>query len=269
MLKAKDYKPGLKLAFAHLKYDGHYVTVHRQNRLMVHNRRGDEITNRIRHNKWFQTLRRTLPVDHIIAGEIYVAGGSSVDVPTYIANEGELQFAAFAAMNLPEAMPIDELTRYFTSQLLINTPVYLYIPDRCTCDQFLEMNPNLHQKLGGEGWVFKDGNRLNWHKWKPMKTCDCVIIGYTEGKGKYDGQIGSLVTGLYDNHDRIIPIADVSGFDDAFRRYCSESRLAMIGTVVEITYQFEYKDGGLRHPHFVRTRPDKLAKECTMEQITK
>ena len=40
-----------------------------------------------------------------------------------------------------------------------------------------------------------------WLKVKGQKTCDCVIAGYTLGKGGRSSTFGALLLGLYDNGD--------------------------------------------------------------------
>ena len=46
---------------------------------------------------------------------------------------------------------------------------------------------------------YEPGKRSNnWLKIKPVKTCDCVIFGYTEGEGNREKTFGSLILGLYD-----------------------------------------------------------------------
>ena len=40
-----------------------------------------------------------------------------------------------------------------------------------------------------------------WLKVKGQKTCDCVITGYTRGKGGRSSTFGALLLGLYDNGD--------------------------------------------------------------------
>jgi DNA ligase D-like protein (predicted 3'-phosphoesterase) len=50
---------------------------------------------------------------------------------------------------------------------------------------------------------YKPGLRSGtWLKVKGQKTCDCVIAGYTRGKGGRSSTFGALLLGLYDNGDR-------------------------------------------------------------------
>src|SRR5659263_533758 len=46
---------------------------------------------------------------------------------------------------------------------------------------------------------YESGKRSNnWLKIKQVKTCDCVVFGYTRGEGNRDETFGSLILGLYD-----------------------------------------------------------------------
>ncbi len=48
--------------------------------------------------------------------------------------------------------------------------------------------------------VYEPGVRSSsWLKIKQQKTCDCVIAGYTRGKGGRSPQFGALILGLYNN----------------------------------------------------------------------
>ena len=47
--------------------------------------------------------------------------------------------------------------------------------------------------------VYEPGQRSSsWLKIKELRTCDCVIFGYTEGTGARAGTFGALILGLYE-----------------------------------------------------------------------
>ena len=114
-----------------------------------------------------------------------------------------------------------------------------------------------------EGLVLCDGNMLNQRKWKPVRTVDCVVTGFTDGDGKYLGLVGSLLVSLGDRE-----LARVSGMDDKTRILISDDEDAYLGRVVEVAYQYVGDGGRLRHPRFVRFRDDKEARECTLDQLS-
>lgn len=53
----------------------------------------------------------------------------------------------------------------------------------------------------------------SWLKIKNLKTCDCVIFGYTQGEGSRASTFGALILGLYDKDGRPVYVAHVgTGF---------------------------------------------------------
>lgn len=130
-----------------------------------------------------------------------------------------------------------------------------------------------------EGVVFKDGNLLNWAKWKPTPTVDLVVTGFTEGTGKYADTIGAVrgaVVGEYPYAYPVLPdqpklllreVALVSGMTDTDRRVISRMWPYHLGKVMEVAYQYVGSQGRLRHPRFVRFRDDKEPFECTEDQL--
>lgn len=116
--------------------------------------------------------------------------------------------------------------------------------------------------LKGEGLVLRRGVR-EYHtgrsrdavkvKWK--QDAECVVVGYTEGKGKYVGQVGALKCQLMVNHfpalktaaERIIKIG--SGLSDALRK-----TPPLLGTVVTFQYIGLTQKGLPRFPSFLRVR---------------
>ena len=128
---------------------------------------------------------------------------------------------------------------------------------------------------GGEGVMFKhrlakyyeDKRHTNvWVKWKKSITEDVVIIGYTEGKGKYDGLIGAVVYGSY-IEGTLTEIGQCSGMDDATRVLISENQDSMIGRVIEVEAHEKTKNNSLKEPRFIRFRDDKFPIDCVWTPI--
>lgn len=145
--------------------------------------------------------------------------------------------------------------------------------------------------------VYVEDKRL-WIKWKHRRDCDCVVGGYRVHK---DGdKIGSILLGLYNDEGELHFIGHCSGFSDHDRvellrqfeqirsdasfggevdvrvpggesRWSSGKDLSWIpiapGVVVEVSYD-QLEGNRFRHAtRFERWRPDKLAAECTMDQL--
>ena len=135
---------------------------------------------------------------------------------------------------------------------------------------------------------YEHGKRSNnWLKIKQVKTCDCVVFGYTRGEGNRDGTFGSLILGLYDE-ERPVFIGKVgTGFSreimENLKKSLDEYKVEEAtlqgvdmdreitwlrpGVVCEVVYQSITEDGKLRIPVFRNIREDKDPLECTIDQI--
>jgi len=112
-------------------------------------------------------------------------------------------------------------------------------------------------RLGYEGLMLKDPRWL-WKntksrkpecaKWKKRNTADLLCMDVTEGEGKYEGMIGSLM--LQDSAGREVFVG--SGLSDAQRAL---DRNVFIGEVVEIEYE-QLLDTYIQ-PTFITLRLDK------------
>lgn len=65
---------------------------------------------------------------------------------------------------------------------------------------------------------------------------------------------------------KVIVVGECSGFDDDERAWFTEHREELIGQVIEVKANEIFKDTGkLRHPRYLRLRPDKSPSECTFK----
>ena len=124
-----------------------------------------------------------------------------------------------------------------------------------------------------------------WLKFKATRTCDCVIAGYTAGRGGRSPAFGALVLGLFDG-GTLVPAGKVgTGFSDRMLDELKDTFAPHVvpqphfagfpGTTVwlepvlvcEVSYLAVTRDRKLRMPRFVRLRTDKPASECTTAQL--
>jgi hypothetical protein len=200
-----------------------------------------------------------VPMGHSVYGELYAPGLPASEVKSRLARGGELKFAAFATSLLSAHADLFE-TYTTLHQLGWQVAPHLTLDGAKSIDIVLAVMHSMVYDTEIEGLVLKDGNFLNWYKWKPVKTIDLVVTGFEDGRGKYVGLVGSLQGSLTDGRE----VADVGGFDDATRIALSDE--IPLGRVMEVAYQYVGAGGRLRHPRFVRWRDDKKPEECTADQ---
>ena len=83
-------------------------------------------------------------------------------------------------------------------------------------------------------------------KYKPYSDAEAIVIGYSEGKGKYQGKTGAL---LVRNLEDGIEFKIGSGLTDALR-----AKPPQIGTVITYRYQDKTKNNKPRFARFLRVR---------------
>jgi len=138
-----------------------------------------------------------------------------------------------------------------------------------------------------KGSIYELGARSDsWLKIKKLKSCDCVIFGYTKGSGARSETFGALLLGLYSS-EKLVYVGKVgTGFSQAMLKTLSE-KFQQLKTntstsnvdipdevtwiqpelVCKVTYQTVTKEGRLRMPRFNGLRSDKPPSECTVDQI--
>jgi bifunctional non-homologous end joining protein LigD len=135
---------------------------------------------------------------------------------------------------------------------------------------------------------YEEGLRTgSWLKIKKLKTCDCVIFGYTQGTESREKTFGALLLGVYDKEGTPVYLGKVgTGFTqelirmltDKFEKIKTDAApfKAEPGDVVtwlepklvcEVAYQVVTRDIKLRMARFKRLRNDKSPSECTLDQI--
>lgn len=137
------------------------------------------------------------------------------------------------------------------------TPSILLIPSiSCTPEEaFVRFTSE-----GFEGAMVKDTASVYRHgirskAWLKVKDCDTTdgeIVDIVEGSGKCAGMAGHIVVRC---GRREVSVG--TGMNDATRRGLLANRSNLIGKVAEVDFQMKTPGGSLRHPVFVRVRPDK------------
>lgn len=130
--------------------------------------------------------------------------------------------------------------------------------------------------LKNNSGVYKSGRNRDWLKVKSAKTFDVIVSGFTDGQGKYDGQIGAIEFSAYMPDGSLRYVGRCSGMTDVERDVWTTIRdnwgtpLYSDQIIIEVKANEmvgsgEYKTP--RHPQYVTQRIDKHAKDCTMEQF--
>lgn len=123
---------------------------------------------------------------------------------------------------------------------------------------------------GGEGIMLKrldapylEGERPanNWYKAKKFATYDCVVTGFSKGKGKFNQQVGAVKFGQYVN-GKLIDLGQASGMNDRIRLDMSFNPGKYLGHVVVIKGMERLKSGAIRHPQFVGMHLGKNPSQC-------
>jgi len=215
-----------------------------------------------------RTQVESLPRFTAVDCEVSILGVAPTEIKTALANGDErLRLAAFALpwfdcqdwrlarWRLAEARLIE--LGWPTVQTISNS-ADLRTPDQQEIERLL----GLARASGSEGWVLKQAHYAGWYKLKPVRTCDCVVLGYSlSDSATHFGGLKALKVGLEG-----VEVASVgSGFTSEYRMSVDPETL--VGKVCEVEYDSIAGQGKLNFPRFLRWRDDKAAHECRMEQI--
>lgn len=158
--------------------------------------------------------------------------------------------------------------------------------ENCTLDEMYERVV----AEGGEGTVEKDLDAaygVGWRKRKKAMTFDVVVMGFTQGVGKFKQMVGAVQFGAFID-GKLTSVGQCSGMSDGrvdwkggapnrdgswiellsgaqpegTRAWFTANQHTLVGRVIEVKANGVTKHGALRHPQFVRVRNDKDAAQC-------
>lgn len=130
----------------------------------------------------------------------------------------------------------------------------------------------------GEGIIIKrphvrwsGGTRTSdYYKVKAYFSREYIIMDFEEttaptylAKGL---KVAAIKAGAYVN-GKLKQLTTASGFSDDWRREFTENPEQYIGEVVEIGGNKIFESGAMRHPHFVKLRPEINKYDCTIENV--
>ena len=214
-----------------------------------------------------------------LSGELYHPDAPASQVSRCLNEDpGALQFEAYDCNLLKRSTSLEEAELWFAKQDV------RFIPYLCNWNS--EKHPedeNLRQRLGTfdneqlvefsglcrifekcnhEGWVLKDSLGGPMFKHKEFRTADVCIRGITMGEGRLEGTVGALVCEDGNGNE----VANVFGMSDEQRQDMLRLHLnkQLVGKIIECKYQLKEETGRLRHPTFVRFRPDLKEAQCTI-----
>ena len=136
--------------------------------------------------------------------------------------------------------------------------------------------------------LYEPGRRSgNWLKIKKVRSCDCVIFGYTIGEGGREETFGALILGLYEDDTPVYVGKVGTGFSqhdthllkkifkglEVKKKPLHEVDVPQEVVwlkpklVSEVAYQTITNEKKLRMPRFRGLKADKTPHECTLDQV--
>ena len=101
--------------------------------------------------------------------------------------------------------------------------------------------------------LYQEKRSIDWQKMKEVQSADLRVVGFFEGKGKYEDSLGGIIVEHYTG----VEVKVGGGFSDADRDYIWKYQMKYNGAVAEVLYHEVTPDGSLRHPRFKMWRGDK------------
>ena len=103
-----------------------------------------------------------------------------------------------------------------------------------------------------------------------MGAGDFFIMDYVPGKGRNSNLVGAVEVGYLQDGENV-KVAGVGAWSDQDRRDMSSSegtlKYEYYGRVMEVMAQGVTTHKRLRHPKFIRWRPDKQSYDCDKSEL--
>lgn len=206
---------------------------------------------------WFLAA---LPAGIALDGELWAGRGQFQHVTTTVLDHHpnpdqwkRIQFMAFdlPGLDAPFEQRLNRLAAHITQ---INQPFIQLVPQQ-RYSHLAELESALETLTNnqGEGLIlqhqhnrYQPGRTSQLFKLKHYQDAEAVVIGYTEGQGKYRGQMGAVWVLTADNQKFKIG----SGFSDADRRDPPP-----LGSTIQYRYSGYTSHGLPRFARYIRMRP--------------
>lgn len=200
-----------------------------------------------------------LPIGVALDGELWLGRGKFEETTSVVLASKpderwkEVRFMIFDA---PHAKGTFEERMKFLSATIPGTARFVKVAsqERCKSVEHLIAERDRIVSLGGEGLMlrkpdsaYEAGRSPTLLKVKPHDDADATVIGHIPGKGKYEGQVGSLRVRAQDGREFSIG----AGLTDSHR-----ANPPAIGTVITYRFRGLTSKGLPRFPSLLRIRGD-------------
>ncbi|MFY8275352.1 DNA ligase [Pseudoalteromonas sp. SSDWG2] len=171
-----------------------------------------------------------------------------------VANDAQWRKIRFMVFDAPSSEPFRERYQHYLAQIDDCDSEYLEAIEQRQLSSQGELDAWLSDIIakGGEGLMlhradapFSAGSREHLIKIKVKHDAEAVVVGYQEGKGKYQGMMGALI--VQNSSGQRFKIG--TGFSDAQR-----ATPPPVGATITYTYQGLTKNGLPRFAAFERIR---------------
>ena len=266
VMRAEKYTPVTGATYVEPKYDGLRCIAFVD---------GSSVTLLSRNGKEFTAADHLKPIlaqqaanlgSRVFDGELIAEGGFNASVSSVKRKSSTNVLATFVCF---EVIPIDEWNSENPVPYELRR---LRLTDSCREADHFRIAPSfllsaesvfpkylefLNQGLEGAIVKKPDGlyhfkRHTDWMKLKEACDVDLVVVDIIEGEGRLAKSLGAAVV---DYKGKRVNVG--SGWSDKERKHYWMYKSQLLGHTIEVQYHQETPDGSLRHPRFIKMRPDK------------